>query len=131
MLRMFGICVAVLCHIVIPVRRVQDIWTAKKGTYDISKIPDVYDCAKYDAIHNQTSLGLKELGKLYDVSRVLTEFIAPSEYGMTRRQKLDIGERSRRLLEARGAWQAVRFISVMMSLSFWRTARPVSEIRYQ
>ena len=69
----------------------KDLYSAKKGTFDISKIPDVYDCAKYDAIHNQQSLGLKHLTGLYDTARVLSEFIAPSEYGMTRKQKLDIG----------------------------------------
>lgn len=65
--------------------------SSKKGTFDISKIPDVYDCAKYDAIHNQKNLGLQQLTQLYDTSRILSEFIAPSEYGMTRKQKLDIG----------------------------------------
>jgi hypothetical protein len=69
----------------------KDLFSAKKGTFDISKIPDVYDCAKYDAIHNQKNLGLKSLPTLYDTSRCLSEFIAPSEYGMTRKQKLDIG----------------------------------------
>ena len=39
----------------------------------------------------QSYLGLEELEKLYEVARVLTEFIAPSEYGMTRQQKLQIG----------------------------------------
>ena len=30
-----------------------DLWNEKEETFDISKIPDVYDCCKYDAIHTQ------------------------------------------------------------------------------
>ena len=33
------------------------LYSAKAGTFDISKIPDIYDSAKYDAIHNK-HLGL-------------------------------------------------------------------------
>ena len=68
-----------------------DLWDEKNETFDISKIPDVYDCCKYDAIHTQPRLGLKELENTYKISRQLSEFVAPSEYGLTRRQRLDIG----------------------------------------
>ena len=32
-------------------------YSEKKGQFDISKVPDIYDSAKYDAIHN-SELGL-------------------------------------------------------------------------
>jgi inositol hexakisphosphate/diphosphoinositol-pentakisphosphate kinase len=57
----------------------------------MSKIPDVYDCCKYDAIHSQPSLGLTRLQECYKTAQVLSEFVAPAEYGMTRMQRLDIG----------------------------------------
>ena len=41
----------------------------KKQQFDISKVPDIYDSAKYDAIHN-SELGLN-LKQLYTVSSEL------------------------------------------------------------
>ena len=38
----------------------------KKQQFDISKVPDIYDSAKYDAIHN-SELGLN-MKQLYTVS---------------------------------------------------------------
>jgi hypothetical protein len=46
----------------------------------------VYDCTKYDAIHNHKNLNLHHLKDLYKTAKTLSEFVAPSEYGMTRMQ---------------------------------------------
>lgn len=40
-------------------------YSEKKQQFDISKVPDIYDSAKYDAIHN-SELGL-DLKPLYTV----------------------------------------------------------------
>lgn len=40
-------------------------YNEKKNTFDISKVPDIYDSAKYDAIHN--SHIAQDLQKLYGV----------------------------------------------------------------
>ncbi|KAJ3592979.1 hypothetical protein NHX12_005317 [Muraenolepis orangiensis] len=61
----------------------------KSGRYDISKIPDVYDCVKYDVIHN-SSLGLEDTLELFRLSRALADIVIPQEYGINKAEKLDI-----------------------------------------
>lgn len=45
-------------------------YSEKKQQFDISKVPDIYDSAKYDAIHN-SELGL-HTKQLYTVRTALT-----------------------------------------------------------
>ncbi|KAK5622985.1 Inositol hexakisphosphate and diphosphoinositol-pentakisphosphate kinase 1 [Crenichthys baileyi] len=61
----------------------------KNGRYDISKIPDIYDCVKYDVIHN-ASLGLQDTQELFKLSRALADIVIPQEYGINKAEKLDI-----------------------------------------
>ncbi|XP_051545441.1 inositol hexakisphosphate and diphosphoinositol-pentakisphosphate kinase 1 isoform X1 [Myxocyprinus asiaticus] len=61
----------------------------KNGRYDISKIPDIYDCVKYDTQHN-SSVGLEDTLELFRLSRALADIIIPQEYGITKAEKLDI-----------------------------------------
>ncbi|XP_068178495.1 inositol hexakisphosphate and diphosphoinositol-pentakisphosphate kinase 2 isoform X11 [Antennarius striatus] len=61
----------------------------KNGRYDISKIPDIYDCVKYDVIHN-ASLGLEDTLELFRLSRALADIVIPQEYGISKAEKLDI-----------------------------------------
>ncbi|KAI4895550.1 hypothetical protein NFI96_022537 [Prochilodus magdalenae] len=61
----------------------------KSGRYDISKIPDIYDCVKYDTQHN-SSLGLENMLELFRLSRALADIIIPQEYGISKLEKLDI-----------------------------------------
>ena len=68
----------------------QDIYHPRKGRYDISKVPDVYDAAKYDAIHNSHLL-LDGLEELYRISKRLAEGVVPNEYGTHAHSKLRIG----------------------------------------
>ena len=62
----------------------QDIYHPRKGRFDISKVPDVYDSAKYDAIHN-SHLELEGLEELYRVSRCLRRASCPTSTARTRR----------------------------------------------
>ncbi|XP_010788575.1 inositol hexakisphosphate and diphosphoinositol-pentakisphosphate kinase 2-like [Notothenia coriiceps] len=48
----------------------------KNGRYDISKIPDIYDCIKYDSQHN-ASLGLEDTLELFRLSRALADIVIP------------------------------------------------------
>uniref|UniRef100_UPI0037E72DF3 inositol hexakisphosphate and diphosphoinositol-pentakisphosphate kinase 2-like n=1 Tax=Semicossyphus pulcher TaxID=241346 RepID=UPI0037E72DF3 len=63
----------------------------KSGRYDISKIPDIYDCIKYDSQHN-ASVGLEDTLELFRLSRALADIVIPQEYGITKAEKLDIAQ---------------------------------------
>ncbi|XP_078252538.1 inositol hexakisphosphate and diphosphoinositol-pentakisphosphate kinase 2 isoform X5 [Rhinoraja longicauda] len=63
----------------------------KNGRYDISKIPDIYDCIKYDVQHN-SSLNLNDTMELYQLSKSLADIVIPQEYGITKAEKLDIAK---------------------------------------
>ncbi|XP_075945644.1 inositol hexakisphosphate and diphosphoinositol-pentakisphosphate kinase 1 isoform X3 [Anarhichas minor] len=63
----------------------------KNGRYDISKIPDIYDCIKYDSQHN-ASLGLEDTLELFRLSRALADIVIPQEYGISKAEKLDIAQ---------------------------------------
>uniref|UniRef100_H3CYG7 Inositol hexakisphosphate and diphosphoinositol-pentakisphosphate kinase n=1 Tax=Tetraodon nigroviridis TaxID=99883 RepID=H3CYG7_TETNG len=62
----------------------------KNGRYDISKIPDIYDCVKYDLQHN--TLALEDTLQLFRLSRALADMVIPQEYGISRAEKLDIAQ---------------------------------------
>ncbi|XP_035115375.1 inositol hexakisphosphate and diphosphoinositol-pentakisphosphate kinase 1 isoform X5 [Callithrix jacchus] len=61
----------------------------KSGRYDISKIPDIYDCVKYDVQHNG-NLGLQGTAELLHLSKALADVVIPQEYGISREEKLEI-----------------------------------------
>ncbi|XP_055962555.1 inositol hexakisphosphate and diphosphoinositol-pentakisphosphate kinase 2 isoform X13 [Sorex fumeus] len=63
----------------------------KNGRYDISKIPDIYDCIKYDVQHN-SSLKLENTMELYRLSKALADIVIPQEYGITKAEKLEIAK---------------------------------------
>ncbi|KAM9754098.1 inositol hexakisphosphate and diphosphoinositol-pentakisphosphate kinase 1 isoform 19-T21 [Menidia menidia] len=63
----------------------------KNGRYDISKIPDIYDCIKYDSQHN-ASLSLEDTLELFRLSRALADIVIPQEYGISKAEKLDIAQ---------------------------------------
>ncbi|NXN36844.1 VIP2 kinase, partial [Rhinoptilus africanus] len=63
----------------------------KNGRYDISKIPDIYDCIKYDVQHNG-SLKLENTMELYRLSKALADIVIPQEYGISKAEKLEIAK---------------------------------------
>jgi inositol hexakisphosphate/diphosphoinositol-pentakisphosphate kinase len=76
----------------------RDIYNERKDRYDISKVPDIYDSAKYDLLHN-AHLQLQGLDELYRVAKKLADGVIPNEYGINPQHKLIIGAKiARRLL---------------------------------
>ncbi|XP_018494460.1 inositol hexakisphosphate and diphosphoinositol-pentakisphosphate kinase [Galendromus occidentalis] len=63
----------------------------KPDKFDISKIPDVYDCIKYDLQHNQHTMQFEQAEELYNYAKALADIVIPQEYGITRQEKLSIG----------------------------------------
>ncbi|XP_065648785.1 inositol hexakisphosphate and diphosphoinositol-pentakisphosphate kinase 2 isoform X4 [Hydra vulgaris] len=59
--------------------------------FDMSLIPDIYDCVKYDYIHN-ISLNLKNLPELYADTKPLADIVIPQEYGITSEDKIKISK---------------------------------------
>ncbi|KAG1678547.1 Inositol hexakisphosphate and diphosphoinositol-pentakisphosphate kinase [Nymphon striatum] len=64
----------------------------KTGKFDISKIPDIYDCIKYDIQHNQLNVQFAETEELYYYAKALADIVIPQEYGITEEEKLAIGQ---------------------------------------
>lgn len=69
----------------------KDFYTKNKK-FDISKIPDIYDCIKYDLQHNQHTLQFEQAEELYMYAKYLADIVIPQEYGLTAQEKLTIGQ---------------------------------------
>ncbi|KAG8227553.1 hypothetical protein J437_LFUL000653, partial [Ladona fulva] len=70
----------------------KDFCTKNANTFDISKIPDIYDCIKYDLQHNQHTLQFEHAEELYVNAKYLADIVIPQEYGLTKQEKLTIGQ---------------------------------------
>ncbi|TYZ62556.1 hypothetical protein PybrP1_004757 [[Pythium] brassicae (nom. inval.)] len=68
----------------------RDFYSKKSNTYDLSKIPDIHDCIRYDAIHN-AHLHLTSIRELLDIAASLSHALVPQEYGINVDEKVFIG----------------------------------------
>jgi len=60
-----------------------------KDTIDPTKLPDLYDCIKYDVLHNAEFLS--DIRPLYSAIKRVADFVVPNEYGLLRKDKWLIG----------------------------------------
>ncbi|XP_049549379.1 inositol hexakisphosphate and diphosphoinositol-pentakisphosphate kinase isoform X11 [Anopheles darlingi] len=72
--------------------KIEKDFCTKSKSYDISKIPDIYDCIKYDLQHNQHTLQFDQVEELYITAKYLADIVIPQEYGLTVHEKLTIGQ---------------------------------------
>ncbi|XP_015674092.1 inositol hexakisphosphate and diphosphoinositol-pentakisphosphate kinase 1 [Protobothrops mucrosquamatus] len=70
-------------------RKLEQDFQLKNRRYDISKIPDIYDCVKYDIQHN-AALQLEGTLELLGRSKALADVVIPQEYGISQQEKLEI-----------------------------------------
>lgn len=57
--------------------KIEKDFCTKNKTYDISKIPDIYDCIKYDLQHNQHTLQFDQAEELYIYAKYLADIVIP------------------------------------------------------
>ncbi|KAF9366071.1 hypothetical protein BGX34_006457 [Mortierella sp. NVP85] len=74
----------------------------ERSDFDPSKVSELYDSLKYDALHNRPFLenifvdkdsdsGLGPIKELYTKAKILFDFISPLEYGISEADRLEIG----------------------------------------
>ena len=49
----------------------------KTGLFDISKVPDIYDCIKYDLLHNKTIVQCESAEELYTYAKNMADVVIP------------------------------------------------------
>ncbi|KAA0169248.1 hypothetical protein FNF28_02202 [Cafeteria roenbergensis] len=72
---------------------VKDVYSAKKDRFDLSKLPDIYDCVKHDILHSPhiRAAPTAIVRRVYNTSRAFADIVIPQEYGVTSADKFAIG----------------------------------------
>jgi inositol-hexakisphosphate/diphosphoinositol-pentakisphosphate 1-kinase len=67
----------------------------KQGLYDLSKVPELHDMARYDVLHNHhlTPQLNERLVELYAISKLFADCVVPQEYGISEHEKRSIGRK--------------------------------------
>ena len=61
------------------------------GRFNLSKIPDIYDCIKYDVLHKNCSGS--HIQELFRLAQAWADLVIPQEYGVTSSDKREIAAR--------------------------------------
>jgi inositol hexakisphosphate/diphosphoinositol-pentakisphosphate kinase len=74
---------------------VKSFYDEKTQKLDATKIPDLDDCIKYDALHNVKIIQLlhPDIRHVYRSIRQAADFVIPQEYGVLRKHKLSLGKK--------------------------------------
>ena len=64
----------------------KEFYKSKRKKFDLSKIPDIYDCVKFDIMHNQHLL-LRGIDEAFNQAKALADVVIPQEYGVTAQEK--------------------------------------------
>ena len=57
-----------------------------------NKIPDIYDCIKYDIKHNSSIIPLETAHRIYGIVKNFADCVVVQEYGLTVAEKLEIAK---------------------------------------
>jgi inositol-hexakisphosphate/diphosphoinositol-pentakisphosphate 1-kinase len=87
----------------------EDFCDVERKKFDPSKVSELYDSIKYDALHNRQFLEIIfmnqsveestiKLKRLYHMAKLLFDVVAPQEYGIQNEDKLRIGLLTSQLL---------------------------------
>lgn len=64
--------------------KIEKDFNTKNKAFDISKIPDIYDCIKYDLQHNQHTLQFELAEELYICAKYLADIVIPQVEPVTK-----------------------------------------------
>ncbi|GAU99688.1 hypothetical protein RvY_10649 [Ramazzottius varieornatus] len=64
----------------------------RDGQFDITKIPDIYDCIRFDRQHNHWMNKLTCVKNIFKIAQNLANIVVPLEYGITQKEKLTIAQ---------------------------------------
>ena len=70
----------------------KELFNKKTMSYDLTKVPDVYDMVRYDVLHN-SHVGLTGIEELLRLARDFADVVVPLEYGISRAEKVSIGSK--------------------------------------
>jgi inositol hexakisphosphate/diphosphoinositol-pentakisphosphate kinase len=69
------------------------LYDEEKDKFDLSRIPDVHDNARFDMLHNPETWHRQTLEDLYHKAKLMADCVVPQEYGTSIKQKREIGSK--------------------------------------